>query len=72
VGVAVGSGGVPIADSGGGVAGDGLSAGSLVMGPSLPLPASNETTMGTHGALKRGVTACISIVSGKCLAAERA
>jgi hypothetical protein len=43
-GVAVGSGGVPIADSGGGAAEDGLSAGSLVMAISLPFPASNETT----------------------------
>ena len=46
------------------MADDGLSAGSLVMGLSLPFPASNETTMGTHGALKGGVTAYISIVSG--------
>jgi len=44
-GVAVGSGGVPFEEeeAGGGV-GDCGSAGSLVMGPSLPFPAVSETT----------------------------
>src|SRR5690349_6178371 len=62
-GVATGSGGNPWPDADGG-GGSGGKDGSLVMGSSLPFPASNETTVGTHAELKRGAVACISIMSG--------